>query len=264
MMIMVRQTSRPFMALFLLVGAATPMMALENFHGLSPMMSVPKSCVITNDFSVGGPLDKSIYKAQQGTRWEIKDGVLFGQPSTPEYQASKPDHKGLEPRIGFPTTPKQFMATYSIRYMGGTATTISPFMEYGHHVTRVRILPDGTDLLAEHDTLRVAANLDYKLVDGSWYHVMVEAKGEEAVIQFANGPILYAKHATYALPQASGSPGIGFAGARGGTIEIDNLSIWSIADEEQPRWIERRATFPVFEPVRIKEPKPTTEKEKKK
>ena len=83
------------------------------------------------------------------------------------------------------------------------------------------------------------------------------------VIQFADGPTLYAKHPCFALPAASGSKGFGVAGPKGGTAEIDNLTLWSIKPDEQPTWNVRRAALPKFEPMKVKEEKAKPEKKPK-
>jgi hypothetical protein len=236
--------------------------AAEPFHELIPLMVIPKECVLKDDFSKEGAVDENSFKPQQGTQWKITNGVLHGMESTKEYQASKPDHNGLQPRLELPTTPLQYMATFSVRFVGGTPDKNTPVLQFGHHVTHLRMLPTGTDLLAARESMKVAASPDFKLVDGEWYQVMVEVKGDEVVIQFAKGPVFYGKHESYEKPK-SGNRKIGFAGAVGGVIEIDDVAVWSINDEEKKEWTESRAKIPAFEHVDLKAGKQKKVLEKK-
>jgi hypothetical protein len=229
------------------------LVSVGDAANLQPLLAVPDKIVLQNDFSSPAPLNKEHWKPSQGTRWEIADGVLRGIPSTPEFQASKKDHKGLEPRIVAPITPAQFIARFSIRFSDGSETTIVPLVEFGHHVARVKFSKDSIFLLADHDTLKVAEAKQFKYEPGKWYHALAELKGEEFVIQFADGPTLYAKHPSYAQPPPSGAPGMGVAGPKGGSAEIDNVTMWTIKPAEQPFWPVKRSTFPKFTPVLVKE-----------
>ena len=86
---------------------------------LEPLMSQPDKVVLREDFSKSKKLDKAVWRARQGTRWAMEDGVLRGRPSSPEYQARKADHKGLEPRLSIPAAPQEFIIEFSIRIVGG-------------------------------------------------------------------------------------------------------------------------------------------------
>jgi hypothetical protein len=225
----------------------------ESPHSLKPLLAVPDQVVLENDFSDASQLRKDHWRPNMGTRWAVVDGVLRGMPSTAEYQASKPDHQGFEPRILVPVTPTQCIARFSVRFSEGAETAIVPFIEIGHHVARVKFTNDSVFLLADHDSLKVAETRELKYEPGRWYHVLAELKGDEFVIQFADGPTLYAKDPSYALPPPSGAPGLGIAGPKGGVAEIDNVTIWSIKPTEQSDWAARQKGFAKFEPVRVKE-----------
>ena len=47
--------------------------------------------------------------------------------------------------------------------------------------------------------------------------------------------------------------GFGVAGARGGTVELDNITVWSVKPEANPQWPAARARFPVVEPAVVKQ-----------
>jgi hypothetical protein len=225
--------------------------AADSVPALKPLMAVPDKIVMQDDFSKAGALNKQEWGARQGTQWAVEDGVLRGKPSTPDYQAKRKDHFGYEPRISAPVTPPQFIAQFSVRFIGGTETAISPFIEFGHHVCRLRLSKDGAELLADGDTVRVAESKDLKFEPGKWYHALAEMKGEEFVIQFAGGPTIHAKHESFAKAPSSGGNGLGIAGTKGGVVEIDNVTLWSIKAEEQPGWAAKLASFPKFPAVVI-------------
>jgi len=223
---------------------------------LQPLLAQPDQIVMQDEFSTAGPFDKKQWGARQGTQWKVEDGVLRGRPSTPEFQAKKKDHFGYEPRISAPVTPAQFIAKFSVRFDGGSETAIVPFIEFGHHVCRIRFTKDGAEVLAEHESIKVAETKELKYEPGKWLHALAELKGDEFVIQFDGGPTLCAKHACFAKPVPSGGNGLGLAGPKGGMAELDNVTIWSIKPAEQPTWAAKREALPKFAPVTIEKKKP--------
>ena len=82
-------------------------------NDLQPLMAVADQVVLQDDFSTPGPVNKKQWGTKQGTQWIVEEGVLRGKPSTPEYQASRKDHFGYEPRIASPVTPTPFIAKLS-------------------------------------------------------------------------------------------------------------------------------------------------------
>jgi hypothetical protein len=49
----------------------------------------------------------------------------------------------------------------------------------------------------------------------------------------------------------SGGNGLGLAGPKDGTVELDDVTLWSIKAEAQPGWPAKRAALPTFKPVVI-------------
>ena len=74
---------------------------------------------------------------------------------------------------------------------------------------------------------------------------LAEIKGDELVVQFANGPTLYGKHESF----TGKKDGFGVAGTKGGTVELDNVTVWSVKTDVNPQWEKTRAALPKFEPV---------------
>lgn len=237
-------------ALFLLCFCTTVSLSTQAAD-LQPLLAQPDTPVLQADFSQAGAFNKEHWGPRQGTQWVVEDGVLRGRPSTPEFQAKKTNHFGYEPRISATVTPPQFVARFSVRFIGGTQTALTPFIEFGHHVCRLRLGAEGAELLADGESVKVATAPGLKFEPDKWYHVLAEMKGEEFVIQFDDGTRLYAKHPSFAKPAASGANGVGFAGTKGGTLEIDNVTLWTIQDAEQPTWAATRASLPSFKPEAV-------------
>ncbi len=218
---------------------------------LKPLLAQPDQVVLQDDFSKAGAFDKKQWGARQGTQWVIEDGVLRGKPSTSEYQAKRKDHFGYEPRISAPVTPPQFIAQFSVRFNGGSESVIAPFIEFGHHICRLHLSKSGVEMLVDHESVKAAETKELKFESEKWYHVLAEMKGDEVVVQFADGPTLYAKNAVFAKPAESGGNGLGIAGPKDGSVEIDNVTLWSIKADEQVSWSAKRATLAKLEPVPV-------------
>jgi hypothetical protein len=99
----------------------------------------------------------------------------------------------------------------------------------------------------------VAEDKDYRYPLGEWIEVTAALKGDEFLIEIADGPTLYAKHPVILKPAPSGGTGLGLAGPKGGSVEIDNLKLWKIQAETSPDWAKQREALPAFEPVQVRE-----------
>ena len=247
---------RMFLVSLSLFSVVTACSAAE-WSALQPLMVIPDKVVLQESFSKSGPVKKTNWQNRQGTRWSVEDGVLRGRPSSEEYQASRSHHYGYEPRVSVPVTPPEFLAGFSFRFVGGEESDIVPFVEFGHHVCRVKFSNKGSFIIVDHETLKVAESDDFQYVPGKWYHALAELKGDEFVIQFVDGPVWYVKHECLAKANSSGGNGLGLAGPKDGTVELDNVSIWKIRSQVRRSWNKRRNLFDVMNP----EP---TGKEKKK
>ncbi len=227
----------------------------DSLRSLKPVMNIPAERVYASSFDKAAPLDKSNWQSRQGTQWKTKDGLLHGEQSTAEYQAKKKDHKGLEPRIKSLKTPSQFVASFSVRFTGGEETNLLPLIEFGHHNVRVKFSSDRVQLLADHESVLLAETKSLKLESGQWVHVLAERNGDQFVIQFADGPTIYAQHKSLAIPVANAADGLGIAGTRLGVLDIDNVSLWSIKPGFAKGWEQKRKQFPRFEPKTIEKKK---------
>lgn len=221
---------------------------------LSPKWLVPDQVLFADDFSQPRGEIKFDRKnapdapwlPNQGTRWEVVDGVLRGRASSPEYQASHETHKGVHPRIVLAKTPEKYVLSFSMRivdgipFEAGKRKSVAPFIEIGHHICRVTWDVNGATLLADGDTTQVANDKDFKLIPGKWERVLIERRDDEVLVQFANGPVFHGKHASYVTdPHA-----VMLGGLEAGTMEIDNVTLWSVKAGTQPEWTAFASKLP--------------------
>lgn len=242
---------KPFLALSIFALVTTFGISSETIP--TPVLAGKSDLVFESDFSETAKLNREEWTPRQATQWKIEDGVLRGRESTKENQEKKAHHKGLEPRISAPVTPPEFVMQFSVRFLEGEETSIVPFVEFGHHIVRIKFSAEfGAVLLVDHESMKVDAAPEFKFEPGKWMHALAELKGDEFVIQFQDGPTLYAKHPILPKPAPSGGSGFGLAGPRGGITELDQIKIWK-AGEILPTWEKRRAEFPEFEAVQVRE-----------
>jgi hypothetical protein len=246
--------TNPRILLFIVLAAAR--IAAADSNTLKPLLAVPDQVILREDFATAKPLEKGKFTARQGTRWTIADGVLRGIPSSAEFQAKKKDHFGYEPRLSIPACPQEFIIQFDVRFIGGRPTAITPFVEFGHHIARIAWAGAGAKLVVDSESVQLAAAPEFKIEDGKWYHALGEIKGDEIVVQFAGGPTLYGKHASL----AGQKDGFGVAGAKGGTVELDNITVWSVKPETNPRWANTRAKLPAVDSTVVKQKAPAKKK----
>lgn len=221
---------------------------------LTPRWLVPDQVIFSDDFAQPrGELQvnrrnqpEAPWMPNQGTRWTVVDGVLRGQASSPDYQAKHDTHKGVHPRIVLTKTPDKYVLRFSMRlidgvpFEAGKRKSVAPFIEIGHHVCRVTWDVNGATLLADGDTTQLANDKAFQLVPGKWETVMIERRDDEVLVQFADGPVFHGKHSSYVTdPHA-----VMLGGLEAGTMEIDNVTLWSIQDGTQPAWTSFLAQLP--------------------
>lgn len=240
----------------LLIAVATLVGCTARAQAPNPVLAIPNQIVLQENFDPPRPLSKQTWLQRQGTRWTMENGVLRGKQSSPEYQAARQHHLGHEPRLSVPATPKDFIASFKIRFIDGHETAITPFIEFDHHVCRVRFSQAGTLLLADHEVWKVSEASDFIWKSNQWYSITAERSGTEFVMQINNGPTLYADHPAFGQAASSGGNGLGVAGPSKGEIEIDDLTIWSIQKKLRADWPEVRANLPSLKPIQLKKPKP--------
>jgi hypothetical protein len=231
--------------------AFTTLAAAED-PKLKPQWLIPDKVLYQDDFSKPSEIATSKKQTElpwvinQGTRWEVVDGVLRGRASSAEYQAEHETHQGVHPRIVLQATPEKYVLQFSMRLVDGIPfdsvkrKSVAPFIEIGHHICRVSPDVNGVTLLADGDTTQLAVDKEFKLTTGKWETVMIERRDTGVLVQFANGPVFHGNHASY----ASESHAVMLAGLEAGVMEVDNVTLWSIKEGAQPQWEAFRSKLP--------------------
>ncbi len=245
---------------------------------LKPLMVETDKVIFLDDFTqareikaAAGAAAKNATAPQpwnpnQGTRWTVADGVLKGQASTPEYQSSHDSHKGVHPRIVLNATPAEYAVKFSFRLIDGKAfdaanrKSVSPFLEFGHHISRISWGAEGAMLLADADSLAIDTAKGFNLETGKWYTVLAERRADEIYVQFQDGPSFHGKHASY----KSDPHAVMIAGLEAGKMEIDNVTVWSIKAGTNPAWEATLKAHPAIAEIRLHEAKPAAEAAPKK
>ena len=236
---------------------------------LAPRWLVPDQKVFEDDFSQVRELKAlpakspaiGAWNPNQGTRWKVVDGVLRGEASAPEYQASHDTHKGVHPRIVLTKTPADYVLKFSLRlvdgkpYVADQRRSVAPFIEIGHHIARVTWGANGAMLLADGDTLQLDVAPGFQLAPGKWHVVMVERRGDEVCVQFQDGPTFHGKHPSY----RSELHAVMLGGLEAGHLEVDDVTVWSVKAGEQPGWADWLKQRPATKEGRLKEAKPAAE-----
>jgi hypothetical protein len=245
-------SSRLLLTLAFAHTLAATTIALAADQPLKPQWLMPDQVLYQDDFSKPSEIATTKQQAElpwivnQGTRWEVVEGVLRGRASSAEFQAAHETHQGLHPRIVLQATPEKYVLQFSMRlvdgipFEAGKRKSVAPFIEIGHHICRVTPDVNGATLLADGDTTQLAVDKDFKLIPGKWETVMIERRDSEVLVQFANGPVFHGKHPSY----ASESHAVMLAGLEAGVMEIDNVTLSSVKEGVQPQWEAFLAKLP--------------------
>jgi hypothetical protein len=70
-------------------------------------------------------------------------------------------------------------------------------------------------------------------------------------VQFQDGPTFYGKHPSY----LSELHAVMLGGLEAGHMEVDDVTVWSVKEGDQPTWDATRKARPAAQMVRLKEAK---------
>jgi hypothetical protein len=182
--------------------------------------------LVYEDTFDGGKLNTSFWEVRQNTTWAIKDGVLTGVPSPPEFQAKKkasddPSHAGLKPVIWLKQVPENFVCAMRVRYDAKAYQRGFPLFDLGHHIHTLTFSEKATTLTIKKnvETLTTAQPL---FALNQWHDVVIEMK---------KGTILLAidgkKHRfESANIDMTGQHQIDFKAVDAGSCHIDSVQLW--------------------------------------
>ncbi len=172
-------------------------------------------------------LNTEFWEVRQSSTWSIKDGVLSGGPSSPEFQAKKlasndPSHAGLKPVIWLKKVPENFVCSLRMRYDAPAYQRGFPLLDLGHHIHTVVFSEKATTLTIKKnvETLPVMEPL---FALNQWHDVTIELK-KGTLLLTIDGK----KHRFESTNiDMTGQAQIDFKAVDHGTCQIDHVRVWA-------------------------------------
>ena len=104
--------------------------------------------VYADDFD--GEFDLERWEPRSGTRWEVRDGMLIGRPSSSDFQEmhkdDSDDHRGLGPVIRLNHLPENFVCHMRFKFKGEGYQAARPKLDIGHHINNLFFRKSGYSL----------------------------------------------------------------------------------------------------------------------
>ncbi|MDG2129552.1 MAG: hypothetical protein P8K08_16250 [Fuerstiella sp.] len=230
----------PFlMCSLVLLPGGTALIADDTKPDVAPVISRPGELIFADDFDVADI--RSEWVPLHGTRWEIVDGTLRGEPSTKEYQREQTakgnkGHSGGTPssRLMVPTDDGivlfRFKLTNGLKgaHFGFNDGT---FKSGTGHVCRLTATSHQGLTLQKDRNAKLKGDQDetlttsgFNLRPNTWYWMMLEVVGNQMVAQVSGGPVLRARHARIDRPKGQ----INLPTRGGGVIFYDHVRVWKV------------------------------------
>ncbi len=173
-----------------------------------------------------GPMNPDFWEVRQSTTWAVKDGVLNGGPSSPEFQKKKaasadPTHAGWKPVIWLKQVPEQFVCTMRVRYEAKDYAKGFPLIDLGHHVHTLTFSEKATTLKIKKGVAVIELPKPLASLN-EWHDVAIELK---------KGTLLLTIDATqhrfdHGEIDGTGQHQIDFKGVDFGNCLIDDIKLW--------------------------------------
>ncbi|MBU6302903.1 MAG: hypothetical protein KGS60_15225 [Verrucomicrobia bacterium] len=171
----------PLVALFFI---ATPAHAAEAEY--QPQLFKSLKPVFEDTFDAG-TINTDFWEVRQNTTWIVKDGILHGSESSPEFQAKKkasndPSHAGLKPVIWLKKVPEHFVCAMRVRYDAKAYQKGFPLLDLGHHIHTISFAEKATTLTIKKDTEKLAVPTPLFALN-EWHDVVIELKKGAILLQ---------------------------------------------------------------------------------
>ena len=208
---------------FLLALASSPLL---HAGGPDYQPELFKSTKLIYADNFGGPLNTDFWEVRQNTTWAIKDGVLTGSPSSPEFQEKKkasadPSHAGLKPVIWLNKVPENFAITMRLRYSAKAYQKGFPLLDLGHHTNTITFSEKATTLVIKKNVETLAAREPLFALN-QWHDIAIELKKGNVLLTIDGK-----KHRfDSANIDMTGQHQIDFKAVDGGSCEIDDVKLW--------------------------------------
>lgn len=173
-----------------------------------------------------GTLNAEFWEVRQNTTWVVKDGVLFGSPSSKEFQdkkkaSSDPSHAGLKPVIWLKKVPENFVCVMRLRYDATAYQKGFPLLDLGHHIHTLSFAEKATTLAIKKNvqTLPVEQPL---FALNQWHDVVIELKKGRILLSIDGKKHLFESSHI----DMTGQSQIDFKAVDFGTCQIDSIKLW--------------------------------------
>lgn len=171
-------------------------------------------------------LNTEFWEVRQNTTWSIKDGVLFGSPSSKEFQEKKkasgdPSHAGFKPVIWLKKVPENFVCTMRLRYDGQAYGKGFPLVDLGHHIHTLSFSEKATTLTLKKNVEKVSVESPLFTLN-AWHDVVIELTRGKILLSIDGRKHLFESPHIDMAGQAQ----IDFKALDFGTCQIDDVKVW--------------------------------------
>ena len=132
--------------------------------------------VYSDDFD--GAFNRERWEPRSGTRWEVRNGVLIGRPSSREFQElhkdDSDDHRGIGPVVRLNHVPENFVCHMRFKYEGQGYQASRPKVDFGHHINNLFFRKGGYSLKLSGGELIEDRKSGFEL--NEWTDLIVELK----------------------------------------------------------------------------------------
>lgn len=202
-------------------SAADPVYQPELFQSLK---------LVYEDNFDGGAINPGFWEIRQNTTWALQEGVLFGSPSSPEFQQQKiaqgdKGHAGLKPVIWLKQVPANFVCALRLRYDGKAYQKGYPLLDLGHHIHTI-VFSEKATTLTIRKNVETLTTTNPLLTLNQWHDIVIELKKGRILLQIDG-----AKHVFESSNiDMTGQAQFDFKAIDGGTCQIDSVRLWEGQD----------------------------------
>ncbi len=171
-------------------------------------------------------INTKYWQVRQGTTWVVSSGVLFGRPSSKEFQEqmiAKGDkaHAGFKPVIWLEKVPENLVVQFRVRFDAENYQPKFPLIDVGHHVNTLIFSEKKTTLILKKNE-KTIENSDVLFPLNKWNDVTIELKKGTLLLKVNDKKTLFQDPRIDMVDQQQ----VDFKGVDHGGISIDNVRIY--------------------------------------
>ena len=202
-----------------------------------PLISKKGDLIFAQDFEDGKVPDQ--WKGLHGTRWQVAEGALRGEPSTKEYQQKQiaqgnKSHSGRTPSSRLLMKADDCIMHFRFKLTDGLSGAHFGFNDGSFktgtgHVCRFTVstrkgltLQKDKNAKLKDDKDKTLATSKFNLKPDVWHWMMLEIVGDQMAAQVSGGPVLKAHHPRIDVPKDQ----INLPTRGGGIIFYDEVWVW--------------------------------------